>query len=96
MKSLRAAVLVAVSVVVLAVGSCGGGSGSGGQGGAGISGSGGAAGAVGQPQLCGAGQALCAGRCASISLEDDRCGPGACAVACAGAQHCTEGTCQLG
>lgn len=90
MKRLR----VAVSVVALALGSCGGGSGSGGQGGEGASGSGGATGAGGQPPSCGAGQALCAGKCASISLEDDRCGPGTCAVACSGAQHCTDGTCQ--
>jgi phospholipase C len=76
-------------------GATGGLGGSAGGVGGGAGGAGGATGgAGGQPPSCGAGQALCAGQCASLSLDDNQCGPGTCAVACSGGQHCTGGACR--
>jgi phospholipase C len=80
--------------VLLVIGSCGGGAGGSGNGGSGMTGIGGAVGGGGQGPSCGPGEALCGGQCATVSLEDNRCGPGTCAVACPGAQHCTDGICQ--
>ena len=84
--------LIALAVfVALAIGACGG---SGGGGSGGGTGAGGLTGSGGQPPSCAPGQALCEGACATISLDDSQCGVGACAVACSGAQHCTDGICE--
>ena len=85
---------IALISIILAVESSGMGCGGTGNGGSRMMGIGGATGAGGRPLSCGPGQALCAGRCETILLEDGRCGPGTCAVACPGAQHCTDGICR--